>query len=82
MGVGRNEHLEFRRAWHKVDANGVVETIGVTADGHVHLGYNVSGTDDGQGVYFAEFSGDDAYQFAFELANLARYARTVQRRGE
>lgn len=80
MAVGRSEHLEFRRAWHKVDANGDVETIGVTDDGHVHIGCNVAGTDDGLGVYFAEFSGDDALHFAFELANLARYARTVKPR--
>jgi hypothetical protein len=72
--------VKFRKAWHKVDAKEVVQTIGVTDDGHVHLGYNVSGTDDGEGAYFAEFGPDDALRFAFELANLARYAKTVRPR--
>jgi hypothetical protein len=72
--------MKFRKAWHKVDANSVMQTIGVTDNGHVHLGYNVAGIIDGKGDYFAEFDPEAALRFAFELANLARYGKTVQLR--
>lgn len=66
--------MKLQRAWHKEDANQVMQTIGVTANGHVHLGYSLA---DDQGAYFAEFDADEALRFAAELAELARYAKTL-----
>jgi hypothetical protein len=66
--------VKLQRAWHKQDANQVMQTIGVTANGHVHLGYSLAGD---QGDYFAEFEPDEALRFAAELAELAQYAKRL-----
>ena len=74
--------MKFVRAFHKKDAEEVQQTIGVTADGQVWL--RITGwTDDSEPGYAnARFAPADALKFAFELANLARYAKTVQLRHE
>lgn len=70
--------MKLLRAWRKRDAAGIVQLIGVTSDGRVRLAHGLSDADEPAGEYFAEFDADSALRFAFELANLARYAKTVK----
>jgi hypothetical protein len=71
--------MKFVRAFHKTDAAGVDQTIGVDAMGRVFLASRLTVAGE-RGEPYAEFAPADALKFAFELANLARYAKTVKLR--
>jgi hypothetical protein len=70
--------VKFIRAFHKKDAEGVQQTIGVAEDGQVWLRVTGWTDDDEPGYANARFDPDEALRLAFELANLARYGRSVQ----
>lgn len=73
--------MKFRKAFHKTDATGVMQSIGVDPSGRVFLARDLTVAGN-RGEFYAQFTPDGALKFAFELANLARYAKTLRPRSE
>lgn len=71
--------MKFRKAFHKTDATGVMQSIGVDPAGRVFLARDLTVAGD-RGEFYAQFTPDDALKFAGEMANLARYAKTLRPR--